>query len=539
MASPDAFSQIEQWVSKCEDAHPGCPKDNKGSRLPRRVIDVGPPDGSIEPYLYSKSPGERGSYIALSYCWGGPQPLTTTVLTLEALSECIPLAKLPKTLADAVFVTRRLGLRYLWIDALCIIQDSDQDKAEQIQSMADIYQQAYLTISAAGAVRCQDGFLKTRHLSDFRGTITMPYVCRDGRPGTIYLRSMTGWHDDDHVISSRAWTLQERLLSPRTIFYGRRLSWQCQKALQFFPDLPGDSIENSFKFGGQIRLRNNIFKTPTVSAWWTSLIRDWHVMLKEYMHREMSDPHDKLSAVAGVASQFQRLTGDAYLAGLWKRDLVLHLAWRAAPDVGWYHGREPTLRSPVARAPSWSWASIDGFIQWDNSTPTLGRQLCDILDVRVRPHNASAPLGRVASGHLTIRAHCKELLLSTLDAPAQCVAERASFPDAVAALQTYAANHPGSSWENKSRLVAWLGCDRVTFCMLDCPGELSSGHGDDYSGPPYRVVTCVPLQAEAGETKGLVLRQLKDGLYQRIGFFFNFFDDWSTPGSEQITVTII
>lgn len=81
--------------------------------------------------------------MALSYCWGGSQRMTTTKQTLGDLSERIPLLELPQSLQDAVFVTRQMGIRYLWVDALCIIQDCEQDKDEQTQHMEVIYQRAY------------------------------------------------------------------------------------------------------------------------------------------------------------------------------------------------------------------------------------------------------------------------------------------------------------------------------------------------------------------------------------------------------------
>jgi Heterokaryon incompatibility protein (HET) len=141
---------LRHWIEKCCNSHSRC-QPWKGAQLPTRVIDVGCSDGSEEPRLYN-SRGESGGYVALGHCWGGKLPLKTTTSNLNSHCRSIPLSNLPPTFRDAVLVTRAIGLQYLWIDALCIIQDSKDDWEAESLVMNDVYSAAHLVLVAV------DGF---------------------------------------------------------------------------------------------------------------------------------------------------------------------------------------------------------------------------------------------------------------------------------------------------------------------------------------------------------------------------------------------
>ena len=131
------------------------------SCLPKRLIDVGF-NGDLAIRLYIPEKGERSKYIALSYCWGGPQSLTTTSETLKSRLQGISPTALPQSILDAIKVTRKLGFRFLWVDSLCILQDSAEDTLEEISAMGTIYQNSAVTIAAASAGKVGDGFLHER-----------------------------------------------------------------------------------------------------------------------------------------------------------------------------------------------------------------------------------------------------------------------------------------------------------------------------------------------------------------------------------------
>jgi len=222
-----------EWLKECRESHERCIEHNNAhSFVPTRLLDVGAGSGSAARiYLRDMSVESKSNcdYAALSYCWGGPQPVMTTGANLEEhMTRGIPVDDLPATIQDAISVARCLQLQYLWIDALCIIQDDDADKTREVGSMGTVYhagtmgkvyRTATITICASTAKAVSEGFLssprqppevmqKRLHLSDeIHGTIGWAIVCR--------VNSV------DHPLNVRAWTMQEYFLSPRRLVYSK------------------------------------------------------------------------------------------------------------------------------------------------------------------------------------------------------------------------------------------------------------------------------------------------------------------------------
>lgn len=155
-----AFNQARVWLDECCERHSKCSSDNI-PLLPKRIVDIGNSEASI-PRIYISSHEERGRYTALSYCWGGQQDIITKLATINTYTNGLPTGTLPKTIRDAITVTRGLQIRFLWIDALCIIQDSPEDKLREISTMGAIYKNATVTIAAAISSKVSDGFLENR-----------------------------------------------------------------------------------------------------------------------------------------------------------------------------------------------------------------------------------------------------------------------------------------------------------------------------------------------------------------------------------------
>ncbi|KAF5675368.1 heterokaryon incompatibility protein [Fusarium circinatum] len=151
--------QVKSWMRECVQNHSLCQSDGE-EPLPKRVVDVGPQDGSRAPALYV-SQGEIEPYAALSHCWGKSNLLRTTTATLASRTQGIECSELSTTFQEAILVTRDLGLRYLWIDSLCIVQDDAADWQEQAMRMGDIYTSACVTISATGSSDGSGGLLRT------------------------------------------------------------------------------------------------------------------------------------------------------------------------------------------------------------------------------------------------------------------------------------------------------------------------------------------------------------------------------------------
>lgn len=163
-ASEQALAWAESCLDSCLDYHSSCGARN-AIAMPTRLLDLRKVDvqSPCRSKIYLFATGEVLRYICLSYCWGPDQPVKLLQSTHKVFTQDgIPWRNLPKTLQDAVIFTRRLGYAYLWIDVLCIVQDGDQDKQMEIESMCSIYQGAELTLCASRTTDSRDGcFSKT------------------------------------------------------------------------------------------------------------------------------------------------------------------------------------------------------------------------------------------------------------------------------------------------------------------------------------------------------------------------------------------
>ena len=171
--------------------------------------------------------GRREDFAALSYCWGCESELILTAESEEHLRAGIPLQAFPANLRDAIIITQRLGIRYIWIDALCILQDSPEDWATEAAKMGQVYKGAVVTIAAASANKASAGMFRERR-SSF-GPYRVPW--KNGKVSCehVYLRRALELGDTrvpSQPINKRAWTLQESLLAPRTL-------WLCDEQHMF------------------------------------------------------------------------------------------------------------------------------------------------------------------------------------------------------------------------------------------------------------------------------------------------------------------
>lgn len=361
--------------------------------MPTRVIDVGPTDGSLQPRLHPTG-AEVGQWATLSHCWGKTVTIKLTSDTFEERLRGIPIAEMPRNFRDAIVVTRMLGIRYLWIDSLCIIQDSSEDWLQESAKMGEIYKNSLITIAATNAHESAAGFLSNR---------SAEVVChiRMDRDLMIpvYVRPKIEWYGSAEIVgplSRRGWVLQERLLPLRILhFGGQQTMWQCRtKSLaEGFCDtdhaleeqIPG-IIESSLRttFHAKISsLANNnnaddqgskaeIPQSSSSSAHLSlaalphekipssvqepennnNVYEQWYRLIGIYTRLALTNPTDKLAAVAGIAQQVQLRTGDTYLAGLWKSNIRRGLEW-------WSNPPSILVRPSIPQAPSWSWAALN------------------------------------------------------------------------------------------------------------------------------------------------------------------------------------
>lgn len=385
---------------------------------------------------------QEDSYAALSYCWGPKQyeNLIATKESFNGMLENIPLPSFPLTLRDGILVAHELGLRYLWIDALCIIQDDDDDKDNEIPQMRRIFSSAHCTIIAATAAHCHAGFLHAREPPP-SPELYVPYPGPGVKNGHVFLRK----HDPDQwtlydpledPINERAWTLEERLLSPRRLIYSKNhLRWICETTeLTNGGDLEDRKWPSERRIDRMDRLPPNLSPRITTST----IIGDaafqqqdtwfsWLAIVQEYNLRCLTNSKDKLRAIGGIADLYHLKTNDQYCAGLWRSHLAEELLWkvfhpRASLSSMLAESRDPTSTStpsitlfprPKYRAPTWSWASVDGTAA-NHRALTRAPFVADVfkvIDCVVVPERPKTPLTAVRSAVLTVRGRVKRALL--------------------------------------------------------------------------------------------------------------------------------
>lgn len=230
--SPLRFALLHEWLQWCDKSHPQCnQRDEK--KLPTRLLYVGDPGNpDYNPNALKLVPGGHivgKKYIALSYCWAeidSKNDFRTTKENKDEREKEFFFSKLPRTLQDAIEVARRLGVQYLWIDALCIVQGEGGDWGLESKRMEDVYTSAYCTIAATSASGSYAGFLARN--------IEHVYI-EDDSGRRVYIGTDIADFDkevEEAPLNKRAWVVQERLLSCRTIHFGaHQMYWECGEGI--------------------------------------------------------------------------------------------------------------------------------------------------------------------------------------------------------------------------------------------------------------------------------------------------------------------
>ena len=384
--------------------------------LPTRLIDVDPFGLNKRLRLcHSKDIIDTNPrYMTLSHCWGlnTGSIFKTTKATLHDRIEGFDLCLLPPTFNDAVVVIQKLGLRYLWIDSICIIQDSEEDWNQEASMMGEIYSRSYCTLAASSSKDSSGGLLRPRN-SHQSSPCILSFPSQSGvsdgiiiHPAVPLLTREESALQEEPLLK-RAWTLQERDLSPRTIhFTDSQLMWECrsQRAMEAEPQRAfSKSLE------GPLNGASHFF--DTLSEGPSNYMVHWCGIVKDYSARDITFVKDRLPALSGLAKKMQQLTGDTYLAGLWKSDLIRGLCWQTSSKVN-YSSRATS----AYLAPSWSWASVDASVYWPYETlkPKILPKEQEPLLLHADIHlSGPDPLGRVSAGRLRV-AGCAQLANSLL-----------------------------------------------------------------------------------------------------------------------------
>ncbi len=419
-ASEASLEMVRDMLEDCAENHPDCKPDTaSASFCPTRLLSVGGSESDKVKLIETSNTTLYGRrYLALSHCWGLTKMITTTTATLKSRLADIDETTLPKTFQDVIRLARSVKVPYVWIDSLCIIQDSPADWDKEASLMGRVYSSAYCTMAAAASPDGNGGlFVERNHLET---QICDIFNFPNEAPANLYTEEEEDSHPDavinvfpprpsweklieQGILSTRGWTLQERLLSPRVVhFTNGETVWECRTAQRSEVDYHmGGLAAGSVAMTDSSRIFDKRpFKTEVVD------FERWYRLVNLYTRRSFTKDQDRLAALSGLAQEVQQKLGWHYFAGLWEEDMVRGLAWSPNRSPGTKHYRPQTYR-----APSWSWASIEGPIKFPSSskeetkdetkTEPDGTQL-RVVSISVVPFR-SDPYGMLKAGCLTVR----------------------------------------------------------------------------------------------------------------------------------------
>lgn len=394
------MQRVQAQIYECQEKHAHCPKFQ--THLPTRVIRVGS-EGET-PALHLSLPSERDSYLALSYCWGGPQKVVTTLASLQSMRNGISIDSLPKTIHDAITLTRQLGFKYLWVDALCIIQDNEADKIAEINAMGTVFENAALTIAAGSAESANEGFLDE---SPPPHNCSVPFKLPSGKMGSIYFAMAPKSPPYPNPLDTRAWTLQEAMMSSRILYFGRTgVQWECRSSHW---DL---ILDRKAEAPPGPRLPSHLFPDKHQAGGLSdfALAKVWKTLVENYSSRALSVPGDRLPALGGIAGEIRKSIGkeNAYLAGMWKSYMINQLGWYKRCDS---RPNQHENRSSIGRSecPSWSWISVSGAVTFDD----VHHKDAELVDCNTCLAHKDAPLGQVCGGTLVLHARVVQMSWAT------------------------------------------------------------------------------------------------------------------------------
>lgn len=354
--------RIEPWIADCihrrgrhVDCKPVSVEGQKSLHLPTRLIAVG--DGKDHPArlveskdLLSLKP--KPEYLALSYCWGqSNEPAKTTRANLQARKQRLEEHDFPKTIRDAISLTRRMRIGFLWVDAICIIQPSSQDPylgdwEEEASMMASYYANARCLISALAAFDSSQGIFAERPAQRYPQTNT-PIAFDEARNETLYLpvdELIFHKQFNTQPLLTRGWCFQERLLSPRALHWAANCPyWQCQSLTQASEQDPEDKLPRFMPVF--TRDEPQIFQRDAEFA----LTSSWLRAVVEYMRTSFTYLTDRLIAIESLGTRLDEIHGVEYFAGVFSSELTRGLLWRLMDDS--------ESCEKLSYFPSWSWAS--------------------------------------------------------------------------------------------------------------------------------------------------------------------------------------
>ncbi|KAI0890356.1 heterokaryon incompatibility protein-domain-containing protein [Annulohypoxylon maeteangense] len=475
--SMSAWELCRSWIDNCTNNHDICKGFRAEAWWPTRLLYIDSSNnddlGSLNFQLHSTQDKQpRGSYMTLSHRWGNSDAMLklTSDTYDHRIKNGFSYAELPQTFQDFVRLSRFLRNDYVWIDSLCIIQDSTDDWIQESKTMAEVYRHSKCNIAATASKGPTEYCFRTR---DPTRIPPLEFTFRRGKKYLFFGRNL--WRDsiEDAPLNQRSWVLQERVLAPRQIHCGReQLFWECYQttACETFPFMfefheefcmadrtpltveltglgltllemsrlrvpgvkynlyfnpsPKSHVHHSYTSIDTLCRRRNVSRFKETSKYLQGAIPDerlahmrynvyqyWTNLVEWYSSCELSHRSDKLVAILGIATRIQDvLEGiDGYVAGLWRSQLSWQLSWRLDSSYRYHDGRPHLMAPSYDIAPSWSWACLNSRVSFLPPIPNTV-SLIDVLDIH--DGHQSSTTGDVRESPLKLRCHLYKIYTS-------------------------------------------------------------------------------------------------------------------------------
>ena len=484
------FETARKWIRDCEEQHPECRHvSTPQTEYPTRLLHIESTSTVPRVRLVSQKHGEQryeqppmtGHYVSLSHCWGQKHFNTLTSLTLSDYLNSVPWEKLPLTFRDAIQFAAKLGISWIWIDALCILQGKDEASREdwlyEASRMREVYKNAYFNISATASRDSSEGVYRAR--DDTIAWVDRVTLNTEELLGGPSARAMTGevstsqqlprctildlsfWQTyvDTAPVNVRSWVFQERLLAPRVIhFCEDQIAFECRVSdrAECRPDgLPhyqmhGNEIIDgarlkSFNAATGRRLRLARLRGKYSSELELEEVADpedprfkrlyyyelWKRIVDSYTKMQITEEKDRLIALSGIAREMasemdSQGLKDKYIAGMWQQSIAQQLLWHVNEGTGDmrqpYQDSRPRDRNGrfIYRAPSFSWGSVESRRGVSFPDPTDARPLIRVNVVRLiyeRGKESTDTYGLLTDGYIVLKGVLRKIELTDTKAP--------------------------------------------------------------------------------------------------------------------------